>query len=59
MLLSIFNNLGQEIETLVSGLRSPGVYEELWNPLEQSSGVYFYKLNVNDYIQVRKMILMK
>ena len=57
--LKIFNVLGSEIETLVDGEKSVGTYELNWNAAKLPSGVYFYRLQAGDFVQTKKMILLK
>jgi beta-glucanase (GH16 family) len=57
--LKIFNTLGEEITTLVNEEKPVGTYELNWNAANLPSGVYFYQLRVGDFIQTRKMILLK
>jgi len=57
--LKIFNVLGSEIETLVDEEKPVGTYELSWNAANLPSGVYFYRLQAWDFVQTRKMILLK
>jgi hypothetical protein len=57
--LKIFNTLGEEIEILVNEEKPVGTYEVNWNAANLPSGVYFYRLQAGDFIQTRKMILLK
>jgi len=57
--LKIFNTLGREIETLVNEEKPVGNYEVNWNAENLPSGVYFYRLQAGDFVQTRKMILLK
>ncbi len=57
--LKIFNALGEEIETLVNREKPAGTYEVKWNAAELPSGVYFYRIKAGDFIQTKKMILLK
>ena len=57
--LKIFNTLGEEIETLVNEEKPAGTYELTWNAANLPSGVYFYRLQAGDFVQIRKMILLK
>jgi hypothetical protein len=64
--LKIYDILGNEVATLVDEYKSAGIYdvELTLNNLtagEQglSSGVYFYQLRAGDYIQTRKMTILK
>ncbi|MDP2366342.1 MAG: T9SS type A sorting domain-containing protein, partial [Ignavibacteria bacterium] len=56
----IFDVLGNDIKTLVNKEQAPGMYEvefSAYNVL--ASGVYFYQLQAGDFVQTRKMILIK
>jgi len=57
--LKIFNTLGEEIEALVNEEKPVGTYELNWNAANLPSGVYFYRLQAGDFVQTRKMILLK
>lgn len=57
--LKIFNLLGEEVATLVSGNRDAGTFTVEWNADGQPSGVYFYRLKAGDFIQTRKLVLLR
>ena len=57
--IKIFNTLGEEIETLVNEEKAVGTYELTWNAANIPSEVYFYRLQAGDFVQTRKMILLK
>ena len=57
--LKVFNALGEEIETLVTKELSAGSYKYDWNAINRPSGVYFYKLQTGNFVQTKKMILLK
>ncbi|MCK4577639.1 MAG: T9SS type A sorting domain-containing protein, partial [Candidatus Marinimicrobia bacterium] len=63
--VAVYNLLGQEVATLASGAMTAGSYNVAWNALDNSgkkvsSGVYFYRLKVdNNVIATRKMLLLK
>jgi len=57
--LKIYDILGREITTLVDEFKTEGRYEVIFNASSLASGVYLYRLNVNDYVDVKKMILLK
>jgi predicted secreted protein len=59
VLIKIYDILGNKIETLVNEEKPTGTYEITWNAENLPSGVYFYRLNVNNYSSVKKMILLK
>ena len=62
--LEIFNILGQKIRTLVDTKMNAGDHEVLWNSRNDAgqavgSGVYLYRITVGEFVQTRKMILLK
>jgi predicted acyl esterase len=58
--LKVYNILGKEIATLVNENQSPGTYEVKFDGTKLPSGVYYYKLSVdNSTITVKKMVLIK
>lgn len=61
--LSIFNLLGEEVVILFDEIQMDGNYEIIFNPSEFnsifSSGVYFYKLTVNEKFAFKKMVYLK
>jgi photosystem II stability/assembly factor-like uncharacterized protein len=57
--LIIYDLLGREVVTLVNKELRPGTYEADWNASSFSSGVYFYRIVSGDFIETKKMVLMK
>lgn len=57
--LSIFDILGHEVVTLVNQELQTGRYKVNWSANNFSSGIYFYKLVTDNFVQTRKMILIK
>jgi len=57
--LKIYNVLGNEIATLVNDVKPAGSYETIFDATHLSSGTYFYKLIAGDYVETKKMVLMK
>jgi hypothetical protein len=57
--LTIYNILGQEIETLVDEIRNPGVQEVIWQASKMASGIYFYRLFYQNQVFTKKMALLK
>ena len=57
--LRIYDILGKEVATLVNERQPAGNYEVKFDGSNLSSGVYFYKLQSGEFVQVNKMILMK
>ena len=57
--LTIFNSLGESIETLKNGYMESGFHKVNWNASKYSSGVYYYRLESDNFNSVKKMILLK
>jgi len=62
--LRIFDVLGREINILVNEQLSPGTYEVEFDPEKSgqaglSSGIYYYRLITDSYVETKKMVLIK
>lgn len=57
--LKVYNVLGQEVATLVNEKREAGKYEVKFNASTFSSGVYFYRLTTETFIDIKKCVIIK
>ena len=57
--IKVFDMLGKEVATLVSGNKSAGYYSVSFDASKLTSGVYICTINVNGFAQSKKMLLMK
>ncbi len=57
--LKVYDLLGSEVATIVNETKQPGEYEVEFNASNLPCGVYFYQLSAGDFIQTKKMILIK
>ena len=57
--IKIFDVLGKEIRTLFHGERKTGNYQIQFDSNNMSSGIYFYSLVAGDFVDTKKMILLK
>jgi len=62
--LEIFNVLGQKVRTLLDKHMTAGRHRVIWDAQNEvghklGSGIYFYRISAGDYVQTRKMILLK
>ncbi|MBL7128489.1 MAG: SBBP repeat-containing protein [Ignavibacteria bacterium] len=57
--LIVYDILGKEVATLVNEKLNAGSYEVNWDASHYPSGVYFYRIVADDYINTKKMLLIK
>jgi flagellar hook assembly protein FlgD len=58
--MKVYNLLGQVVATLVNGQYATGRYEVTWDARNLASGLYFYRLTVdNNVVDTKKMLLLK
>ncbi|OGG55213.1 MAG: hypothetical protein A3F84_08320 [Candidatus Handelsmanbacteria bacterium RIFCSPLOWO2_12_FULL_64_10] len=62
--LVVYNILGQQVRTLVSGSQGPGYHAVVWDGRDEvgrqvASGLYLYRLQAGTFVQVRKMLFAK
>jgi len=57
--LDVVDLLGREVATLVHERLGAGVYRTAWDAQGMPSGVYFYRLSVGGFVEVKKMMLMR
>jgi len=62
--LSVYNSLGQLVNTLVNEEKDAGYYQAVWNGNDNhgnqvASGIYFYRLQTGNFINTKKMILLR
>ena len=57
--IEIFDILGQKVKTILNEFKKADRYEVTFSSAGLASGVYIYQLRVNDFIQSKKMLLIK
>jgi hypothetical protein len=57
--IGIYNSIGEQVVLLMNENKSPGNFEVEFDGTNLPSGVYFYKLETDKFIDVKKMILLK
>jgi hypothetical protein len=57
--VTIFDILGRKIKVLVNELKQAGRYEVNFNANDLPSGVYFYRLISGNYVNAKKLLLLK
>lgn len=59
VLIKVYNSIGKEIRSLIDKKLTPGKYEVEFNSEDLSSGIYFYKMDIEGFSNVKRMILLK
>lgn len=57
--ITVYNELGKEVAELVNQNLQNGTYEVDWNAADFPSGIYYYRLDAQNYTETKKMILLK
>ena len=57
--LKVYSLLGQEVATLFEGVRQPGKYEATFDGSRLASGVFLYRLSTDNFVEVKKSVLLK
>lgn len=57
--LKVYNLIGQEVASLVNQLQAAASYETSFDASKLSSGIYFYTLRAGNFVQTKKMMLMR
>jgi len=59
VIIKLYDILGSEVLTLLNEKKEPGVYEVEFNATQLSSGTYIYRMISDDFVETKKMVLMK
>ena len=57
--VKVFDMLGREVAVLVNEQKAAGYYSIDFDATALSSGVYIYKMKAGEYVQTKKMVLLK
>ena len=57
--LMVYDVLGRQVGVLVDGEESAGRHQVMWNAADLPSGVYFVKMEAGEFVQTRKVVLLK
>ncbi|MCH7613376.1 MAG: T9SS type A sorting domain-containing protein [Candidatus Marinimicrobia bacterium] len=58
-LITIYDLLEKKVTTLLSEIQDTGYKSVIWNVSNVSSGMYFYQMRAGEFLQTKKMILLK
>ena len=56
--LKVYDILGREVATLVNEEKAAGNYKVTFDSKDLASGIYFYRLKADNFVQIRKMVLL-
>jgi hypothetical protein len=59
VLLTIYDLLGRQIDILYSGNQNAGYYNLQWNASKYASGIYYYKLETDSFVDIKRMLFLK
>ena len=62
--LTVYNILGQRVRTLMDETKTPGLHRVVWDGTDDAgqaaaSGIYLYRMTTDDFVDVKKMLLLK
>lgn len=57
--LIIYDITGKVIDELINSELLPGAYEITWDATNNSSGVYFYRIETSGFADMKRMVLVK
>jgi len=57
--LKVYDVLGNEVAILINEEKPTGIYELTWYAENLPSGIYFYRIQANNFIETKKMVLLK
>jgi len=57
--LSIYNVLGEKVAELVNTSLTAGRYSYQWNAKNFATGLYIYELRADEFVSVKKMVLLR
>jgi hypothetical protein len=57
--IKVYDVLGKELTTLVNDIKQSGIHELNFDASDYGSGIYMYRMTINNFTQTRKMIILK
>ena len=55
----VYDVLGREVATLANEVKEPGTYTVQFDGSNLASGVYLYRIQAGDFVQTRKLVLLR
>ncbi|MHB2156401.1 T9SS type A sorting domain-containing protein [Calditrichota bacterium GD2] len=57
--IEIYNLLGQRVDVLINQKKNAGYYQLQWDGSHLASGIYFYRMSAGEYVEMKKLLLLK
>jgi glucose/arabinose dehydrogenase len=57
--LAVYNLLGQEVALVFEGLQNAGTHDVEFRNFELPSGIYFYRIQAHDYVETKKLTILR
>ena len=57
--ITVYNAIGSKVATILNEYKQPGNYTVQFNATNLASGIYFYRIESGQFLQIKKMILLK
>lgn len=59
VIIDVYDLLGRKVETLISGNMPAGFHQTTWIANDETSGLYFYRIQADDFAERKSMMLLK
>jgi len=59
VVIKVYDILGREVKTLVNEFKKAGYYYIIFDGSNYASGVYFYQIKAGEFVQSKKMVILK
>src|ERR1035437_2986486 len=59
VVINVYNVIGELIKTLVNQYQEAGIYKVNFDARDLSNGIYFYKIQSGNFVEIKKMLLLK
>ena len=57
--IAVYDVLGNQLDVIYDGFTESGNHKVTWEASSYASGIYFYRMETDNFVQVKKMLLMK
>jgi hypothetical protein len=57
--LKVYDMIGRDVATLVNGFKDAGSHEVLFDASHLPSGIYVYRITANNFVETKKLVLIK